>query len=115
MNSTELALNERIKELTCLYDISTIIVNSDVETLEDTIKAIAFSLKKAFRFAEGFFVFLLFRIEQYHLVYKGIVLHHGKGIGMDAVMDFTLGNVFLNPFTQNRGKQYVPNHFLLND
>ncbi|WP_157207920.1 sensor histidine kinase [Mariniflexile maritimum] len=50
MNSTELALNERIKELTCLYDISTIIVNSDVETLEDTIKAIAFSLKKAFRF-----------------------------------------------------------------
>ncbi len=50
MNTTELALNERIKELTCLYDISTIIVNSDIETLADTLKAIAVSLKKAFRF-----------------------------------------------------------------
>jgi len=52
MNTTELALKERIKELTCLYDISTIIVNSDIETLEDTIKAIAFSIKKAFRFPD---------------------------------------------------------------
>lgn len=52
MNIAELALKERIKELTCLYDISTIIVNSDVETLDDTIKAIAFSLKKAFRFPD---------------------------------------------------------------
>lgn len=52
MNTTELALKERIKELTCLYDISTIIVNADVETLEDTLKAIVFSLKKGFTFPE---------------------------------------------------------------
>ncbi|MFB9058256.1 sensor histidine kinase [Mariniflexile ostreae] len=48
--NTELALRERIKELTCLYEVSSIIVNADLEILEDTIGAIAFSLKKAFRY-----------------------------------------------------------------
>lgn len=48
--NTELALRERIKELTCLYEVSSIIVNTDVEFLEDMLRAIAFSLKKAFHF-----------------------------------------------------------------
>ncbi|ALJ04755.1 histidine kinase [Pseudalgibacter alginicilyticus] len=50
MNSTESALQERIKELTCLYEVSSIIVNADVENIENTLKAIAFSLKKAFSY-----------------------------------------------------------------
>jgi len=49
MNSTESALKERIKELTCLYEVSSIIANSDFDLIEETIKAIAFSLKKAFQ------------------------------------------------------------------
>lgn len=50
MNETESALKERIKELTCLYEVSSIIANSDYELVEDTLKAIAFSLKKAFQY-----------------------------------------------------------------
>lgn len=48
MSTIDLALKERIKELTCLYEVSSIIVNSDVENIDDTLKAIAFSIKKAF-------------------------------------------------------------------
>jgi signal transduction histidine kinase len=52
MNTAELALKERIKELTCLYEVSSIIVQSNSELLEDTLVAIAGSLKKAFKFCE---------------------------------------------------------------
>ncbi|MGJ8594152.1 MAG: sensor histidine kinase [Aquaticitalea sp.] len=52
MSQTEQALQERIKELTCLYEVSSIIVNADYEDLEHTLRAIAFSLKKAFQFAD---------------------------------------------------------------
>ncbi|WP_179019589.1 sensor histidine kinase [Winogradskyella forsetii] len=50
MTNTEQALKERIKELTCLYEVSSIIANTDIELVEDTVKAIAFSLKKAFQY-----------------------------------------------------------------
>ncbi|WP_308993885.1 HAMP domain-containing sensor histidine kinase [Mariniflexile litorale] len=50
MSHIETALKERIKELTCLYEISSIIVNADIESIEDTLKAITYSLKKAFQF-----------------------------------------------------------------
>ncbi|WP_431134627.1 sensor histidine kinase [Psychroserpens mesophilus] len=50
MSTIEQALKERIKELTCLYEVSSIIVNTDIELIGDTLKAIAFSLKKAFQF-----------------------------------------------------------------
>ena len=52
MNTTEDALKERIKELTCLYEVSSIIVNADVEQFHETLKAIAFSLKKGFQYPE---------------------------------------------------------------
>ncbi|MEZ4792409.1 MAG: HAMP domain-containing sensor histidine kinase [Gelidibacter sp.] len=52
MGRTETALKERIKELTCLYEVSSIIVNADSEQLEHTFRAIAFSLKKSFQFPE---------------------------------------------------------------
>jgi signal transduction histidine kinase len=50
MSNTEQALQERIKELTCLYEVSSIIVNANAELIDDTLKAIAISLKKAFQF-----------------------------------------------------------------
>ncbi|MDG5491184.1 sensor histidine kinase [Psychroserpens sp. SPM9] len=52
MNKTEQALKERIKELTCLYEVSSIIGNANLELIEDTLQAIAFSLKKAFQYPE---------------------------------------------------------------
>ena len=48
IKKSEDALKERIKELTCLYEVSSIIVNADAEVMDDTLKAIALSLKKAF-------------------------------------------------------------------
>ncbi|RXG29214.1 sensor histidine kinase [Leeuwenhoekiella marinoflava] len=62
MNATEEALKERIKELTCLYEVSSILVNADPEYQEETFQAIAFSLKKAFQFPE----------------YTGILIRKGK-------------------------------------
>ncbi|MTE25661.1 sensor histidine kinase [Winogradskyella ouciana] len=52
MDTTKNALKERIKELTCLYEVSSIIANTNFELIEDTLKAIAFSLKKAFQYPE---------------------------------------------------------------
>lgn len=48
INETESALKERIKELTCLYEVSSIIENTTVESLDNVLKAITLSLKKAF-------------------------------------------------------------------
>jgi len=50
MSKTEQALKERIKELTCLHEVSSIIANTEFEFIDDTLKAIAFSLKKAFQY-----------------------------------------------------------------
>lgn len=52
MNTTEVALKERIKELTCLYEVSSIIVNADAFEISETLKAIGLSLKKGFQFPE---------------------------------------------------------------
>ncbi len=52
MSNTEQKLKERIKELTCLYEVSSIISNTNTELIEDTVFAIATSLKKAFQFPE---------------------------------------------------------------
>jgi len=49
---TQTALKERIKELTCLYEVSSIIVNADAAHIENTLSAIAGSLKRAFQFPE---------------------------------------------------------------
>ncbi|WP_031425491.1 sensor histidine kinase [Flavimarina sp. Hel_I_48] len=50
MNTTEAALKERIKELTCLYEVSSILMNVTDTKLFEELKAIAKSLKKAFQF-----------------------------------------------------------------
>ena len=43
-------LKERIKELTCLYEVSSIIGNANAALLSDTLQAIGFSIKKGFQF-----------------------------------------------------------------
>ncbi|TXD50957.1 MULTISPECIES: sensor histidine kinase [unclassified Polaribacter] len=50
MIKTEAALKERIKELTCLYEISSIIGDASADFIEDTLNNILFSLKKGFQF-----------------------------------------------------------------
>lgn len=52
MNNTEQALQERIKELTCLYEVSSIIVNANNEFIENTLEAISKSLKRAFQYPD---------------------------------------------------------------
>jgi signal transduction histidine kinase len=49
MIDTEAALKERIKELTCLYEVSSIIVNADLEQVAETLCGIGLSLKRAFQ------------------------------------------------------------------
>jgi len=51
--TTNVELKERIKELTCLYEVTSIIVNANYNQIDDTLRAIAFSLKKAFQFPEA--------------------------------------------------------------
>jgi len=51
MTSTEDKLKERIKELTCLYNVSSFIVNSDLQNLQPTWDAIALSLKDALHYS----------------------------------------------------------------
>ena len=51
-NNTEAALKERIKELTCLYEVSSIISNVAVEQMQQSLDAIAYSLIKGFQFPE---------------------------------------------------------------
>ncbi|MFS4417466.1 sensor histidine kinase [Maribacter sp. 2307ULW6-5] len=52
MTTTEAKLKERLKELTCLYEVSSIIVNSDYEELETSLRAIAHCLKRAWQYSD---------------------------------------------------------------
>lgn len=54
--STEDKLKERIKELTCLYNVSSLIRNGDFTDEEDILKGIATNVKLAVRFPKAAFV-----------------------------------------------------------
>ncbi|WP_027125216.1 sensor histidine kinase [Gelidibacter mesophilus] len=54
--STEDKLKERIKELTCLYNVSSYIANCNLFDLEPTFKAIALSLKESILYSNEAFV-----------------------------------------------------------
>lgn len=58
MNKTEEKLKERIKELTCLYEVASIIENTDFEQIESIFTQIARSLKKAFQHPEKVEVYI---------------------------------------------------------
>lgn len=48
--AVEKDLKERIKELTCLYEVSSIIVNNDYNELDKTLYSIALCLRRAFQY-----------------------------------------------------------------
>lgn len=50
MTSAEAKLKERVKELTCLYEVTSIIVNSDYDELETSLEAIVYCMKRAWQF-----------------------------------------------------------------
>lgn len=54
--SAEKKLKERIKELTCLYNVSSYIANCNLFDLDPTFKAIAISLKEAIVYSNDAFV-----------------------------------------------------------
>ncbi|GGG87891.1 hypothetical protein GCM10011416_00130 [Polaribacter pacificus] len=56
MNSTEEKLKERIKELTCLYTVSSLVRDKKVTDKEDLLHQIAVSVKESIRFPEKAFV-----------------------------------------------------------
>src|SRR5690606_21787746 len=58
---------ERIKELTCLYEVSSYIVNSDITNLESTFIAIAHSIKRAIRFSDEAIVELKVNDDLYYV------------------------------------------------
>ncbi|MDX1278475.1 sensor histidine kinase [Oceanihabitans sediminis] len=61
--SAEEKLKERIKELKCLYAVSSFIANSNLENLSPTIQVIANSLQKAVRYPEDASVEILLNKE----------------------------------------------------
>lgn len=69
MNSTKERLKERVKELTCLHEVSSIIVNADYDMLETSLEAIVQCLKRAWQFNEETEVFLTH--EPYRIATKG--------------------------------------------
>lgn len=52
MINTEQKLKERVKELTCLYEVTSIIVNSGYDELNTSLEAIAYCLKKGWQFMD---------------------------------------------------------------
>lgn len=58
MTSAEAKLKERVKELTCLYEVTSIIVNSDYDLLETSLEAIVYCLKRAWQFEQDAEAFL---------------------------------------------------------
>ncbi|AEM69275.1 histidine kinase [Allomuricauda ruestringensis DSM 13258] len=52
MINTEQKLKERVKELTCLYEVTSIIVNSGYDELSTSLEAIAYCLKRGWQVPE---------------------------------------------------------------
>ena len=65
-------LKERIKELTCLYEVSSIIVNNDYKELDKTLYSIALSLRKSVQYAKNAIVEI--KVEQHHLITAALPL-----------------------------------------
>ncbi|UJH92871.1 hypothetical protein LZ575_10900 [Antarcticibacterium sp. 1MA-6-2] len=63
--STEEKLQERIKELSCLYNVSSVLAKHKENTTE-TLNKIAYILKKAWRFSEAATVEILIHGTSYN-------------------------------------------------
>ncbi|MDC6390447.1 HAMP domain-containing sensor histidine kinase [Maribacter sp. PR1] len=69
MTIAEAKLKERVKELTCLYEVTSIIVNSDYDQLETSFKAIVHCFKKAWQFED--ITEVLLSVGEYHVKTEG--------------------------------------------
>ncbi|QLG44955.1 sensor histidine kinase [Costertonia aggregata] len=58
MHTTEQKLKERIKELTCLYEVTSLIVNCDYDNVKTALKGIVQCLKQAWQFDSDTYVVL---------------------------------------------------------
>lgn len=58
MHTAEQKLKERIKELTCLYEVTSLIVNCDYEQMQEVLEAIADCLQRAWQFDKETYVIL---------------------------------------------------------
>ncbi|WP_318344749.1 sensor histidine kinase [Flagellimonas baculiformis] len=56
VHTAEQKLKERIKELTCLYEVTSLIVNSDYEHIDEVLRAITSCLQRAWQFNEETYV-----------------------------------------------------------
>lgn len=52
MTSAEAKLKERVKELTCLYEVTSIIADSDYDRLDTSLQEIVYCLKRAWQFED---------------------------------------------------------------
>lgn len=52
MTTAEAKLKERVKELTCLFEVTSIIVNSDYDQLKTSLEAILYCIKRGWQFDE---------------------------------------------------------------
>ncbi|PHR15185.1 MAG: sensor histidine kinase [Aequorivita sp.] len=59
-------LKERIKELTCLYEVSSIIVNNDYKELDKTLFSIALSIRKSLQFSK--YASVEISVSPFHLI-----------------------------------------------
>lgn len=58
MTSAEAKLKERVKELTCLYEVTSLIVNCDYDDVESALKGIVKCMERAWQFDEETYVAL---------------------------------------------------------
>lgn len=58
MHTAEQKLKERIKELTCLYEVTSLIVNCDYDDVKTALKGIVQCLERAWQFDEETYVAL---------------------------------------------------------
>lgn len=86
--STEDKLKERIKELTCLYNVSSYSANSNLFDLDPTFKAIALSLKEAIHYPQDVFV---------EIKLDGQLIYAGKK-PLESVSISVAINVFNRPY-----------------
>lgn len=98
--SIEDKLKERIKELTCLYNVSSYIANCNFFDFEPTFKAIALSLKEAVLYSKDAFV---------EINYGDKVVHEGKKINQNVFISAVI-KVFNLPYGSIKVKYPKPKY-----
>lgn len=98
--SIEDKLKERIKELTCLYNVSSYIANCNLFDFEPTFKAIAFSLKEAVLYSHDAFV---------EISYGDEVVHEGERSKQNVFISAPI-KVFNQPYGSIKVSYFKPKY-----